>query len=64
MSLVPSPSGADLRPLLRRGLPADVIADHLLLLPGVVARATTDDRDSRTAAFNTLLSWGAAEEAT
>jgi hypothetical protein len=55
MSFVPSPSGADLRPLLRRGLPAGVIADHLLLLPGVVARATTDDRDSRAEAFNTLL---------
>jgi hypothetical protein len=47
----------DLRPLLKRGLPAAgaVIADHLLELPGVTARATTRERDSRVTAFNTLL---------
>ncbi|HCT79552.1 MAG TPA: hypothetical protein DGG94_14205 [Micromonosporaceae bacterium] len=52
-----SPAAEDLRPLLKRGLPAaaDVIAGHLLELSGVAARATTRDRDSRVAAFNALL---------
>lgn len=52
-----APTADDLRPLLRRGLPvaSDVIADRLLDLPGVRARATTEDRDSRVAAFNALL---------
>lgn len=47
----------DLRPLIKRGLPisGDVISDRLLDLPGVSARATTRDRDSRVAAFNALL---------
>lgn len=47
----------DLRPLLRRGLPAapDAVGDALLDLPGVRARAATGDRDSRVAAFNSLL---------
>lgn len=57
MTLNKSPTAEGLRPLLKRGLPAagDVIADHLLELPGVTARATTRDRDSRVAAFNALL---------
>ncbi len=52
-----SPAAGDLRPLLKRGLPADgeVIADDLLSLPGVAARASTGDRDSRVTAFNALL---------
>lgn len=52
-----SPAAADLRPLLRRGMPvtAEVIADRLLELPGVSARAGDGDRDSRVAAFNSLL---------
>lgn len=51
------PTADDLRPFLRRGLPAagDTVTDHLLDLPGVRARAATHDRDSRVAAFNTLL---------
>jgi hypothetical protein len=57
MTATGPPIAHDLRPLLRRGLPAaaDVIADTVLDLPGVRARAATDDRDSRAAAFNTLL---------
>ncbi|HCU51182.1 MAG TPA: hypothetical protein DGG94_15535, partial [Micromonosporaceae bacterium] len=57
MTLNKSPTAEGLRPLLKRGLPAagDVIADDLLELPGVTARATTRDRDSRVAAFNALL---------
>lgn len=52
-----SPAAEDLRPLLKRGLPAsgEVIADHLLDLPGVTARAATSDRASRVTAFNALL---------
>ena len=57
MAISKPPTAGDLRPLLRRGLPVsgDLIADSLLDLPGVRARATTDDRDSRVAAFNALL---------
>jgi len=57
MATSEAPTAGGLRPLLRRGLPAsgDVIADSLLDLPGVRARATTNDRDSRVAAFNALL---------
>jgi hypothetical protein len=51
------PTAADLRPLLRRGLPAapEVIAGRLLELAGVGARAEDGDRDNRVAAFNSLL---------
>jgi hypothetical protein len=51
------PGAEDLRPLLRRGLPAsaDVIPDVLLNLPGVRARATTADRESLATSFNTLM---------
>ncbi len=43
--------------LLKRGLPAagEAISDHLLELPGVVARAKTQDRPSRVESFNALL---------
>jgi hypothetical protein len=52
-----SPTADDLRPLLKRGLPAagDAINDRLLDLPGVIARAKTPDRPSRVEAFNTLM---------
>jgi hypothetical protein len=57
MVLYKSPTADGLRPLLKRGLPAagGVIADDLLELPGVTARATTRDRGSRVVAFNALL---------
>jgi hypothetical protein len=57
MSVNKSPTAEDLRALLKRGLPAqtEVIAGHLLALPGVVARSAAPDGASRTAAFNTLL---------
>lgn len=57
MTATGPPTADDLRPLLRRGLPAaaDVIPDCLLELPGVRARAGTGDRDSRAVAFNALL---------
>ncbi|MDT5025293.1 MAG: hypothetical protein QOE61_1719 [Micromonosporaceae bacterium] len=57
MTLNTSPTAEDLRPLLKRGLPAAkaVLADHLLELAGVTARATTRELDSRVAAFNALM---------
>ncbi|MDQ1295948.1 MAG: hypothetical protein QG608_3835 [Actinomycetota bacterium] len=57
MTALPALTAEDLRPLLRRGLPADgaVIAEPLLTLPGVTARATTTERASRVTAFDTLL---------
>jgi hypothetical protein len=57
MSTSDLPTADGLRLLLRRGLPAatDVIPNSLLDLPGVRARSATDARDSRAAAFNTLL---------
>jgi hypothetical protein len=50
-------SGDDLRPLLRRGLPADarVVPERVLMLPGVTAQAATGERVSRVAAFDALL---------
>jgi hypothetical protein len=52
-----SPTADDLRPLLKRGLPAsgDAIADRLLELPGVIARSAGSDRSGRVEAFNSLL---------
>lgn len=57
MTPVTAPMEESLRVLLRRGLPASesVIADRLLELPGVTARASSQDRASRAAAFNELL---------
>lgn len=57
MTATGPPTADDLRPLLRRGLPAaaDVITDRLLDLPGVRARAGTGDRDSRAVAVSALL---------
>ncbi len=51
------PTAGDLRPLLKRGLPVfgDAIAEGLLTLPGVIARAGGPDRASRAEAFNSLL---------
>jgi hypothetical protein len=50
-------SGDDLRALLRRGLPAgpSAIPERLLRLPGVRARATSDERASQVVAFDALL---------
>jgi hypothetical protein len=49
--------GEDLRPLLRRGLPvhAAAIPERLLRLPGVRARAVSDEHASRVVAFEALL---------
>ncbi|MGH3404697.1 MAG: hypothetical protein ACRDRJ_19665 [Streptosporangiaceae bacterium] len=57
MASVAAPLEESLRVLLRRGLPAaeGAIADRLLELPGVIARASGRDRASRAAAFNALL---------
>jgi hypothetical protein len=50
------PAADDLRPLLRRGLSVDAeAAEHLLALPGIVARSAGPDRASRIRAFNALL---------
>ncbi|HET9653997.1 MAG TPA: hypothetical protein VFP72_01500 [Kineosporiaceae bacterium] len=50
-------SGDDLRPLLRRGLPAGAAAiqERLLMLPGVRVRAVSAERASQVVAFDALL---------